>query len=308
MASLIRPTRPYPLPPNPDIVTKNGRPHVHIAGTGKAALYPLSRDRTKYLKPSAKWYAKYRDRSGRLLLKPLSPNKDAAKLMLAELLKRVENEKAGVRDVFADHGTAPLSAHLSDWMEVLAAGGNTADYVRLKVSRVQKLIESCRFVFLGDLSASAVEAALADMRENPRCGIQSSNHYLGAVKKFARWLVKDRRMADNPLAHLEGGNVRLDRRHDRRDLSEQELGRVFTAARAGDTFRKLSGPDRAMLYLTSVYTGLRASELASLTPESFALDARPTVTVAAAYSKRRREDAVPLHPDIVARLRPWLAG
>lgn len=58
----------------------------------------------------------------------------------------------------------------------------------------------------------------------------------------------------------------------------------------------LGDPDREMLYLVSLYTGLRASELASLTQESFALERDPpTLTVAAGYSKRRREDVVP-HP------------
>src|SRR6516164_6820803 len=32
-----------------------------------------------------------------------------------------------------------------------------------------------------------------------------------------------------------------------------------------------------------------------------------TVTVQAAYSKRRRTDVLPLHPSIVAMLRPWLS-
>src|SRR5262249_28678826 len=71
----------------------------------------------------------------------------------------------------------------------------------------------------------------------------------------------------------------------------------------------LTGPDREMLYLVSVYTGLRASELASLTPAAFALDTAPaTLTVGAAYAKHRREDVVPLHSELVGRLRPWLAG
>jgi hypothetical protein len=49
--------------------------------------------------------------------------------------------------------------------------------------------------------------------------IKTSNLYLGAVKSFCAWLVQDRRTADNPLAHIEGGNVKLDRRHDRQTLS-----------------------------------------------------------------------------------------
>ena len=69
------------------------------------------------------------------------------------------------------------------------------------------------------------------------------------------------------------------------------------------------GSDRAMLYAVAAYTGLRASELASLTRQSFRLDdATPTVTVQAAYSKHRRQDVLPLHPSLVAMLRPWLAA
>ena len=56
-------------------------------------------------------------------------------------------------------------------------------------------------------------------------------------------------------------------------------------------------------------TGIRASELASLTLASFALDGDPpTVTVAAAYSKHRREDVVPLHAERIAYLVPWFDG
>ncbi len=54
-------------------------------------------------------------------------------------------------------------------------------------------------------------------------------------------------------------------------------------------------------------TGLRASELASLTPASFNLAADPpTVALAAAYSKHRREDVLPLQSDLAARLRQRL--
>src|SRR5437763_5752445 len=34
MASLIRPTRPFPLPPNPEFVTKDGKPHVRVREGG----------------------------------------------------------------------------------------------------------------------------------------------------------------------------------------------------------------------------------------------------------------------------------
>ena len=64
-----------------------------------------------------------------------------------------------------------------------------------------------------------------------------------------------------------------------------------------------------MLYFVAGATGLRASELASLTPDSLRLDAiTPTVIVEAAYSKHKRRDEVPLHPMLVEELRGWVAG
>ena len=62
-----------------------------------------------------------------------------------------------------------------------------------------------------------------------------------------------------------------------------------------------------MLYRVALGTGFRVSELASLMPNSFALDTDPpTVTVRAAYSKRRREDHQPIRMDLAELLRKWL--
>jgi integrase len=140
--------------------------------------------------------------------------------------------------------------------------------------------------------------------------VQTTNFYLQAVKQFCRWMVKDRRMADNPLAHLSGGNVRMDRRHDRRELTEEELRSLLSAARACErAFRGLSGWDRFHLYATACGTGFRASGLASLTPESFDLDAEiPTVTLSAQGNKSRKLKVQPLPPDVAVLLRVYLDG
>ena len=120
--------------------------------------------------------------------------------------------------------------------------------------------------------------------------------------------MRDRRAGDDPLVFIAMLNTSSDRRHDRRPLSEAELTAILKAAINGPVVRKMKGKDRAMLYAVAAYTGLRASELASLMPESFDLDEDPpTVTVEAAYSKHRREDVLPLHPSLVDLLRSWLA-
>src|SRR5262249_12805414 len=38
----------------------------------------------------------------------------------------------------------------------------------------------------------------------PGASVQTTNFYLQAIKQFARWLVRDRRMGESPLAHLQG--------------------------------------------------------------------------------------------------------
>ena len=56
-------------------------------------------------------------------------------------------------------------------------------------------------------------------------------------------------------------------------------------------------------------TGLRAGELRSLTRASFDLDAEPpTVTAAAAYSKRRRDDTLILRSELAEDVRAYLCG
>jgi hypothetical protein len=67
-------THSYLLPQDAKIIDKDGKPHVRIKEDGKTALYPLTKDRKKYLKPAEKWYAKHRDASGAIKLTPLSPN------------------------------------------------------------------------------------------------------------------------------------------------------------------------------------------------------------------------------------------
>lgn len=65
----------------------------------------------------------------------------------------------------------------------------------------------------------------------------------------------------------------------------------------------------SMLYALAMTTGFRASELASLVPASFDLEADPpTATVQAAYSKNRRESVQPLPPDMAEALRAYLAN
>jgi len=198
-----------------------------------------------------------------------------------------------------------LSEQLHDWQAFLTARGNTLQYVGMKISRTRKIFDGCRFSYFGDIEAARVMNYLAGLRDNGNgISAQTSNFYLQAAKQFCRWMCREGRASANVLEYLEGLNVRADRRHDRRALDVEEIRHLLAAAECGPTIQGLAGPSRALLYRLAVESGLRAAELASLTRESLRLNIDPpTVTVAAGYSKSRREDTLPLRPDTAADLR-----
>ncbi len=89
--------------------------------------------------------------------------------MLNELVKKAELAKAGVVDKFEPHRKRPLSEHLDDYKGVLQATNCGARYIRDTMSAVQRIITGCGFVFIDDISLSAVQKCLAALlSERPR--------------------------------------------------------------------------------------------------------------------------------------------
>ncbi len=250
------------------------------------------------------WYTKIKDEFGVWQRVTLCSDKTIAGLMADDLKRKAMKCQAGLADPYEAHRKRRLSEHLDDFEKSLEHKGNTATHCQQATNRARRIIDDCGFRRMDDLSASRVQRALAELK---RAGLsqQTVNFHLQAIKQFCRWLVADRRMGENPLAHLQGGNVKLDVRLERRELADDEIRWFLESARTGSECFGLTGFQRYALYATAMGTGLRASELASLTPESFDFEAL-TVRIAAANEKARRGDVIPLPPDLVELLRPWL--
>jgi len=211
----------------------------------------------------------------------------------------------------------PLAAHLADYEAALLAKGNTTQHAKRTHARAKSVVDACDFEWWGDLNGARVMSRLADMRQDKvdadgkvvaGIGAQTSNHYLGALKSFCRWMVLERRAAENPLTHLRMMNAKAERRRVRRELSIEERRRLIAAAESSNVIiYGMAGRDRAALYRLTLSTGLRWNELRSLSVSSFDLDAdTPTVTVEAGYSKHRHEDVQPIPMNIVDALRDYL--
>ncbi|MDY6954502.1 MAG: tyrosine-type recombinase/integrase [Thermodesulfobacteriota bacterium] len=202
-----------------------------------------------------------------------------------------------------------LAEHIADYKRYLKSNQNTRQHIRLVIARVEKIADECGFEFWSDITHGKAIQCLSDMREGKNgISIQTSNHYLVAIKSFCSWMVKDGRAMRSPVQHISRLNPRTDRRHDRRELSPEEIRLLLEATRNGEVVHGMTGHDREMLYRLALETGLRWAELRSLKPSSFSFDSRPpTVMVEAAYSKRRREDTLPLRPETARELKDYLA-
>lgn len=256
-------------------------------------------------KKSKYWYAKYKDENGRWKEKRLSTDSTASQQLLAEIIRKVELADAGIYDRYESDRKMPLEEHLAEFKENLLNQGCTEKHSKQTYNRAKSVIDGCKFAFINNIKPSYVEQFIAD-KKRQGLSIQTCNFYLKAIKQFCKWLVKDQRTGENLIQHLQCQNVKLDRRHDRRAMSVEEVERLLMATQNGSKHHGLTSKERTALYMLALSTGLRAAELGSLTWSSFNLsESEQSVTVEAAYSKHRREDVLPLRPDMALFLNDW---
>ncbi len=258
---------------------------------------------------SRRWYIRYRLPDGRLREVRGYTDRMATLALALELERNAAREAAGLSTPADRYLADPVARHLADYLADVAARGRTEKHVNLLTARIRAVLAEAGIERLAELDATRVQGALAALRGR-KLALETVNHYLAAVKGFTRWLWRQGRLRADVLAGLRGWNADVDRRVVRRALSSDELGRLIRAAEASATVvRGLSGPDRAALYVLAAGSGLRARELATLTYGHVLLDAEwPGVLVEAAYSKNRRQDVLPLPPQVADYLRAWLAG
>jgi site-specific recombinase XerD len=274
-----------------------------------ASVFKKSRDKGKKNKP---WWIEYVDADGKRAYAKGFTDKGLTEQLAAKLENEVLLRRRGMIDPARERLLAIKQASIQEHLAAFERSleNTTPKHRKLTMTRVRRLIRACGFATLGDLDAEAVENALKTIRRQDDLGARTYNHYLQAMDEFGKWLVASRRLAANPVAGIDRLNAETDVRHKRRALTPEEVSRLVASARgSGRELQGYSGELRARVYLMSFLTGLRRAELASLTPRSFQLHAgQPILKVRAACSKHRREDTLPMHPELVTMVSDWIAG
>lgn len=249
---------------------------------------------------------------------------------LAAQIRDVELErKRGLIDPaserLADHRARALASHFADYREHLESLERDERHIEGTMRYLTSAAEALDWQTLSDIDAHRLTSYLSERAEKRNTSARTFNATVTAWRAFTRWCVRGHRLAANPLAGIASRNIENDRRRVRRDLSPEEVARIIDTALAHPTVTvekrrkrrkdqqvvtsavQLSAPERAWAYRIAAGTGFRASEVSSLTRDSFELEADvPTVTVEAAFSKRKRRDEQPIRPDLADLLRPWL--
>ena len=259
------------------------------------------------------YYITYQERPGKRRTVKGSKDRAATEALARKLESDAMLRREGVIDPkaekLAQHGSMPLETHIETFEMALRAKGDTEEHVRRTLSFIRGMAEACGFEHLADLDAAKVAAHVGHLKRQGM-GARSINARLTAFKSLTAWLTRTERLRTDPMRQVAKLNTRTDRRRQRRPLSDEELARLIHAAANGPVVKGMAGPDRAMLYRLAAETGLRANELRSLAPGSFDLrnPRAATVIVEAAYSKHRREDVLPLRPDLARAMAAYVAG
>ncbi len=257
----------------------------------------------------AAWVARWREADGRRVERSTRTTERAAALrLLSKWTGETALRRDGVIDARAEavqrEARRPIEETLAAWRQALESKGVGAKRLSVALGRARRMLAGA--ATLADLGSARVEAAMAELRSQGAAP-RTINGHVQAARQLVRWAMATGRLASNPLAGIASAKV-VGQTFTRRPLGTDELARLIEAAASGPAFQRLGPGDRAMLYRLAVGTGLRAGELASLTPASFDLASEPpAIAVKAAYSKRRRDDRQPIRRDLADTLRPWLA-
>ena len=326
MAGVFRRVKKMPLPPGARVVERKGEQFAEWRdANGKRRTAPLSKDGKGIRVEAATYTVQFYDEHGHpQRVATRCRDYAAAEQLGRELEKRAMQRREGlldpVQERFAKAARQPIADHAAAHIEHLRAAGNTAKHVRTVERHLAVVFAAAGIERLPELKSAAVLSAIAALR-NPApvegekkqkqpASLATCNAHLRSVKGFARWLWKQRLTPEDALLDLGLYNAATDRRHIRREMSAEEV-RWLLDVTEQRTIREhgAPGPTRAMCYRLAAATGFRASELRSLTIDSFDLDGTPpTCTVEAGYSKRRKRDVQPLPEALVEPLRAWLSG
>ena len=241
------------------------------------------------------WYIDWFDHTGKRNSKSARTTDKAAATRIANKLEadsalRRERVIDTVCDDQAKHLNRTIKEHLADYVSSLQAKGNSELHITRTQTTVEKACLSAAFVLLRDVTADGVNSVLSRLRKENMSARTIGSH-AQSLKSFTGWLVSQGKLASDPLVSIKKPSVEDDRRKMRRYLSHEEWRWLDSVTRQSIERFDMTGLERALLYATAIQTGLRSTELRSLTRGKLSLKSGPPFIIAEARSTKNKKAA-----------------
>jgi site-specific recombinase XerC len=241
MATIYRKVYPVPMPDGAEVfVRRRQRIAQWVDGNGNVKTAPVARNGKKVLHEAGCWYARYRNAEGRdCRVSTECQDEQTARKVLADLLAEVEKVKAGIMTAVevqtAKHVERPITEHVEDYLEYLRTkrvrGRKVSDEYRRNIrSRLMRVAKEAGLRRLTDVGQETMIQWL-EQAESANMAAATRNEYLASMVAFCNWAKKTHRLMANPLTGMEKADCSGDRRHVRRALTADEVGRLLCAAR-----------------------------------------------------------------------------
>lgn len=223
-------------------------------------------------------------------------DKQVAEKVARDRIRELEQEQMGVvpPKSLRKASNTPMVTHLSDYLDDLRSrgrAGRNGHGAKQLETRFLTLINQCGWKLVSDISPEAFISWRNVQELSPR----TPNHYLNAVCGLLNWMEKMGRILANPLKHIAKVETRGNEFRIRRALTDSEVARLIE-----------SSPKRGIVYLAAARSGLRQEDLRQIVWDALDFEKEiPTLTVRKCVSKNRKQQTLPLLPELVEALKDY---
>ena len=252
-------------------------------------------------KGKPRWYAKYKDRSGKW---QMVPTHQPTKPLAYKWLEAQPELGDGFGDgAISDPNKAPLFEVLAEkWCAGLKNRSAETD----KMQITKHVIPAFRGRRLAQITLPSVMGWIDDMRAKGEIAEPTQRHTLNYLSRFFSWAVERGHTSTNPVRMIPTGKrPRQSPRSDQPWLDDDDVVRVLIG--------KLPEPLNLMFYVGN-QSGLRTGEIAGLRLSDLGFLGDGSIRVRFSYDGPLKEDKdcsgkvkwVPAPADAIAFLAPWI--
>jgi integrase len=293
MASVFPRYDRRPIPEGAEITTRRKEKVVRFKDErGRTQIHPLSEDGACMLVKRNTWYIAFKDAAGKRQTVKGYSDREASEQKGRELERQAARAKEGLPSADREKRQTPIKDVLALYLEDLQRRGRGEDHLLSSRVLIERLVRECQWSTMASIRPKALISWLAAAKRAGKAP-RTLNAYLEAARRFVDWSLHDHYLEGNPLASIERAGQKGEEQRVRRALTINQLAALLEVS-----------PTRRLVYLTAMLTGLRRKELRKLLWVDVFLDGdRPHIWLRSCSTKSKRDDTIPLPPELVEALR-----